>query len=70
MMKKASMLHYLSLDLHLELHFSPKQFDGTSSESSSAEKVVWIIHGLPVTDCMTAASTGITHFESTGSTRA
>ncbi len=33
-------------------------------------KLLWIIHGLPVTDCMTAASTGITRFKSTGFPRA
>lgn len=51
--------------LHLDLEFSPKQFEGTCSKAA-----VWIIHGLPVTVCMTAASTRITHLISTGFPRA
>lgn len=67
--EKASTLHFLPLTMHLELEFSPKQFDGTCSKAV-ALKALWIIHRLPVTDCMTAASTGIALFISAGFPRA
>lgn len=51
-------------------HFFSKTILWKLLWSCCAEKALWIIHGLPVTDCMTAASTGITHLISTGFPRA
>lgn len=47
-------------------NFPQKQSDGTWLQSCPRWKPLWIIHGLPVTDCMTAASTGITRLISIG----
>lgn len=58
--EKVHMLHLLSLIMHLEL-LGPKQFDGTCS-NAVVLKALCIIHGLPVTDCMTSDFTGMIFF--------
>lgn len=58
-------VHLLSHSVRLKLELSLQQFDGTCCKAP-ALKALWIIHALPVTDCMTAASTGITRLISTG----
>ena len=56
----------LTLTMNLESLLCPQQFHETSATKALVLKALCIIQGLPVTDCMTSASTQILLFISTG----